>query len=286
MGWLRERMDEDMRLRNLAPGTRRLYRHGVKQLAGFHMKCPSRLDREDVRTFLVFLRDARKLSPETIKVHLCGIRFLYRVTLNRSEIVQGLQTPKIPVRIPEILSGSEVETLLSAVYSLKYRTILMTTYGAGLRINETCELRVEDIDSRRGLIYVRNGKGGRNRNALLGKRLLLMLREYWRAARPRGDYLFPGRPPRSSIHPESVRKMLRGVVRQCGFTKRVTPHTLRHSFATHLLESGTDTRMIQVLLGHQSICSTQLYVQVSSRILQQTKSPLDLLGTKEGEVLG
>jgi len=159
-------------------------------------------------------------------------------------------------------------------------------YAAGLRVSEACKLSVNDIDSRRMLIHIREGKGGRNRFAMLSRRLQHVLREYWRAERPGPPHLFPGQRPGTTLSVSSVQQALARAGRQCGITKRVTPHLLRHSFASHMLELGIDTRVIQVVLGHRSIRSTQLYAQVSSQLIGRAKCPLDLLGTKESEVLG
>jgi site-specific recombinase XerD len=207
------------------------------------------------------------------------------VTLQRERVVESFWTPHVAKKLPEVLSGSEVERLLGAITSLKYRAIVMTTYGAGLRISETCGLMVDDIDSERMVLRIRQGKGGEGRVAMLSERLLLVLREYYRVERPGEGYLFPGRQD-GKLGTEAVRRVLNRVVKKAGIKKRVTPHVLRHSFATHLMESGSDIRTIQVLLGHKSIRTTQLYAQVSTRQIRRTKSPLDLLGTKEGGVLG
>jgi site-specific recombinase XerD len=162
----------------------------------------------------------------------------------------------------------------------------MTTYGAGLRIGETCSLEIGDIDSKRMVIRIRDGKGGRDRYAMLGDRLLEGLREYFRLVRPAGPHLFPGERPGTAVSPDSVRAVLKKAVVKAGITKHVTPHILRHTFATHILEAGVDIRTIQALLGHRSIRTTQIYAQVSTDTIRRTKSPLDLLGTKKGEVLG
>jgi site-specific recombinase XerD len=286
MGVLKERMEADLKLRNLRPGTQEIYLRCARALAKFHMRSPAELGEEEVRAFLLSLRDERKLSPSTLKVHVAALKFLYEVTLQRPEVVRSVPTPRVPQKLPQILSGTEVEALLGAVCSLKYRAILMATYGAGLRIGETCRLKVEDLDSKRMVLRVEQGKGGRDRYAMLSPRLLMVLREYYRQVRPRGQYLFPGQRAGEPIHANSVRDVLKVAVKQCGITKPVTPHLLRHSFATHLLESGTHIRTIQVLLGHRSIQTTQLYAQVSTGVISRTTSPLDLLGTPEGKVLG
>jgi site-specific recombinase XerD len=279
-------MEADMRLRNFRPSTQAGYVRCVRKLAKFHRLSPDRLDAEQVRTFLVHLRDDTGLSASSIKVYIAALKFFYTVTLDRPEVTCKLRAPRVASSLPVVLSGSDVERLFAAIYSLKYRAILMTTYAAGLRIGETCQLRFADIDSARGLIHVRDGKGGHERRAMLSPRLLAALREYYRAVRPGGPYLFPGRVPTTPIRPESVRRVLRRVIEELGFDKPVTPHVLRHSFATHLLETGTDIRVIQVLLGHRSIRTTQRYTHVSARYIARTASPLDVLGTPQAEPLG
>jgi site-specific recombinase XerD len=247
------------------------------------MRSPEEMGKEEVRDFLIHLRDERKAHPLTINCYVAALKFLYANTLDRPEVVPTWFSPRKPRKLPQILSGKEVEALFDAITSLKYRAALMTTYAAGLRISETCRLQVADVDSERMLLHVREGKGGAERYAMLSSRLLVVLREYWKRARPPRPYLFPGQRPDRPLHPGSVRKVLRKAVEDAGIKRRVTPHQLRHSFATHLLDAGTDIRTIQVLLGHRSITTTQIYAQVSP---QRTKSPLDLLGTEEANQLG
>jgi integrase/recombinase XerD len=207
------------------------------------------------------------------------------VTLDRSRVAERIPWPKVPHKQPDILSGSEVAKLLKAVSSLVPAMALTTAYGAGLRISEACRLRVEDIDGKRKLIHVRLGKGGKDRYVMLGDRLLEGLREYWVKVKPRG-WLFPGAKTGRPLSPDAVRKALERARKVAKLKKRVTTHALRHAFATHLLESGTDIRIIQVLLGHASIRTTARYTQVSNKLIASTKSPLDLLGTKKGAALG
>lgn len=286
MGKLRDRMEADLRLQNFRAGTQAEYLRCAHKFAEHFMRSPKELDKEDVRGYLLHLLRVRKLSPSSMKVHIASLKFLYKVTLGRPDVVEAVRMPRMPKKLPEVLSGSEVESIISAVESVKYRALVMTTYAAGLRVSEACKLRVADIDSGRKLIRVQEGKGGRDRYVMLSERLLHGLREYFRAEQPKGEYLFPSKKPGSAITPSSVRSVLKAAVAKSGVKKRVTPHVLRHSFATHMLEGGADIRTIQVLLGHQSIRTTQLYAQVSTRHIARTKSPLDLLGTKEGEPLG
>lgn len=286
MGELRNRMEADLRLQNFRPGTQVQYLRCARKLAEHFMRSPEELGKEDVRGYLLYLLRVRNLSPSSMKVHIASLKFLYEITLGRPDVVEWVRMPRMPKKLPQVLSGSEVEAVIDAVKSVKYRAVVMTTYAAGLRVSEACRLRVADIDSTRMLIRVQEGKGGHDRYVMLSERLLQGLREYFRSERPQGEYLFPGRKPGSAVTPDSVREVLRAAVGKSGVKKRVSPHVLRHSFATHLLEGGADIRTIQVLLGHRSIKSTQLYAQVSTRHIARTKSPLDLLGTKDGEPLG
>jgi site-specific recombinase XerD len=187
--------------------------------------------------------------------------------------------------LPNVLAGSEVRAVIRAIEDLKYQVLIMAIYGAGLRVTEACRLRVDDIDSLRMLIHVRHGKGGKDRYVMLSERLLQTLRQYWKKHRP-GDLFFPGGTELGHLSPESVRKVLRQASAKAGLEKHVTPHLLRHSFATHLLETGTDLVVIQALLGHRYLESTAGYTRISSRVLRRVQSPLDVLGTAAGQLLG
>ena len=280
------RMAAEMKLRNFSPGTQEEYLRVVGVFSGFFGKRPEELGTEEVRTFLLDGRERRKLSPSTLRGYRAALRFFFESTLGRPEVVGVVSSPKVPRKLPTVLSGSEVEALFDAILSSKYRAVVMTTYGAGLRISEACNLEPRDIDSKRMVIQVRHGKGGDARSVMLSGRLLEVLRTYWRSERPSGPFLFPGDPPTSALSTASVRRVIDKAERRAGLTKRVTPHVLRHSFATHLLETGTDIRTIQVLLGHRNISTTQIYTQVSTSVVARTKSPLDLLETQKGQVLG
>jgi integrase/recombinase XerD len=221
------------------------------------------------------------------RMHVAAIRFLYAITLRRPEVVGWLVWPKTPRSLPVVLSGTEVFAVLEAIKSPKYRAILMCAYGSGLRVSEACALTPADIDSKRMVIHVRDGKRGRDRYVMLGERLLAALRTWWRIERPaREGYLFPGAAAGKHVSPETVRNALKKAAAGAGLEKRTYPHLLRHSFATHLLESGTDIRVIQRLLGHGSIRTTERYTHVSAAHIRRTKSPLDLLGTEAGKPLG
>ena len=279
MGELRDRMAADLRLRNLRPSTRESYLGCVRKFAAYHMRSPAEMGEEEVRDFLVHLRDDKHLVPSTIKGYVAALKFFYSNTLRRPEVVRPWLQPRVAKKLPEVLSREEVEVLLNGVESIKYRAVLMTAYGSGLRIGEVCRLQVKDVDSGRMLLHVRDGKGGRDRYALLSPRLLEALRTYWRAERPAGAYLFPGHKADCPVSPEAVRKVQHKAAQQCRIKKRATPHVLRHSFATHLLDAGTDIRTIQALLGHRSIRTTQLYTQVSPEHISRVTSPLDTLET-------
>lgn len=285
MGQIRDRMEGDLRLRGYRERTVAEYLRCAGKFAAYFGRSPYRLGQAEVREFLLHHMEAGR-APGTLKVYTGALRFLYAVTLNRPEEVAGLPWPKMRRTLPDVPSGTEVELLLSAITSVKSRVVLTAAYGAGLRLGEACRLCVGDIDSKRMLIHVRDGKRGRDRYVMLSTRLLEVLRAYWRNERPTGEYVFPGEGRCPHIGLETVQRSLKRAVRQCGLTKRVTAHTLRHAFATHLLEGGTDLRTIQALLGHESIRTTQTYVHVTLSHLRRTRSPLDVLGTPEGEALG
>jgi site-specific recombinase XerD len=233
----------------------------------------------EIRAFLLYL-ERKKSSASTLNVYASALKFLYRVTLDRPQLADRIPHPRrVAQRLPDVLTGREVELLLYSIRSLKQRAIVMIAYGAGLRVSEVCALRVEDIDSSRMTIHVRQGKGKRDRFVMLAERVLLALREYWSNERPVRPFLFPGDQPGRCISVSAVQKSLTLAALRAGLTKRVSPHVLRHSFATHLLESGTDLRVIQTLLGHSSISTTLRYTRVSPGHLQKTASPLDRLAT-------
>ena len=275
MGQLRDKMKADLKLRRYRTGTIDNYLLCARKFVAFHRRPPAEMGEAEIRQYLLHLVEERRIGAAGHKMHVAAIKFLYGVTLGRPEAAVRVPWPKVPTRLPDILDGREVERLFEAVEPIQHRAIVMTAYGAGLRISEACSLGVTDIDSQRGVIHVRDGKRGRDRFVMLSLRLLGVLREYWRAVRPKGPELFPGAVAGSVVSPRTVRVALRKAVTKAGIKKRVTPHVLRHCFATHLLERGTDLRVIQVLLGHGSIRSTARYTQVSTRHIARTKSPLD-----------
>ena len=272
---LRRRMIEDMTVRNLSPATQRSYLHAVAKFSRYFSRSPDRLDIEDVRAFQVFLV-SQKISWPALNQTVCALRFFYGVTLNRPEIPERIAYAREPQKLPVILSADEVVRFLEAVPSLKTRTALTTAYAAGLRASEAVSLKVADIDSSRMLIQVRHGKGAKDRTVMLSPQLLAILRIYWRLARPR-EWLFPGRDESKPIDVQVLHAACRSATKAAGLAKRVTVHTLRHSFATHLLESGVDIRIIQVLLGHNSLSTTARYTQVATTTIAKTRSPIDRL---------
>ncbi len=273
---LRQRMLEDMRLRNLSAETQRSYIHYVEGFANHFGVSPGKLGLDDIRAYHLFLVEQRQLAPPTINCAIAALQFLYTVTLDMPWSNAQFPRMKVPHKLPEILSLDEVTALFSHIHILKHRAVLMLCYGSGLRISEAVRLKAAHIDSHRMLIRVEQGKGAKDRYTVLSARLLTLLRAYWRQQRP-VDYLFPGTKAGTHLQPDTVRELCHQAARMAGLTKRVTPHLLRHSFATHLLESGTDTRAIQVLLGHSRIDTTARYIAVSPQSVSRLVSPLDQL---------
>ena len=276
MTTLRQRMIDDLKLRNYSPRTIEAYVSRIVAFAKFHRRSPEQLGPEDVRTYQVHLVEVRKLSAASVGIATSALRFLYKVTLKRDWALEDIPMPKKPFRLPVILSHDEVTRLLEAVASLKHRTLLTTTYAAGLRVSEATHLRVTDIDSERMVLRVDQGKGRKDRYVMLSPRLLEALRAYWRGERPR-LWLFPGDRPEQPITKGAVEAACQKARRVAGLTKPVTPHSLRHAFATHLLEAGTDVRTIQLLLGHRSLATTSRYLKVATSTVCATRSPLDWL---------
>ena len=276
MGVIRERMIEEMELRGMAPATKKSYLVCCRVFVAHFMKSPEQLRAEEVKAFLLHLMRARKVGPSTSRVYIAALCFLYRHVLGIPGVVEYLPRPRIPKKLPDVLDREEVMRLLGMVRSLMLRMILTTTYAAGLRISEALRLEVNDIDSKRMVIHIRGGKNGKDRLVPLSPELLAMLRRYWVDSRQRGPLLFPGRTGRP-VHIDVIRRALRATVRESGIKKRVTLHSFRHGFATHLLEDGTNVRVIQALLGHSNLETTGHYTQVSTRNFKDVTSPLDRL---------
>jgi len=277
MGRLQDQMKTDLLLKRYSPHTTRAYLRCIRDFAKHFMRSPAEMGETEVRQFLLHLTQERKISSGLQTTYVSALKFLYRITLRQPGVVEHLPYPKRPKTFPVVLTMQEVLTLFAAIQSPKYKAILATAYGAGLRISEVCALKPMDIDSQRMLIHVRLGKGSKDRYVLLGETVLALLRDYYKNARRKGVYLFPGYKPQSPLCPAAVRKVMKKAVRKAGLSKKTTFHTLRHSFATHLLESGYDIRVIQALLGHASIQTTQRYTHVTDRLLSLARSPLDLI---------
>ena len=276
MSPLKQRMLEDMQLKNFSAGTQRSYIHYVTGYAYHYNLSPAKLGLDDVRNYQLHLIDQRQLSPNSINCFLSAVQFLYTVTLDMPWSKAQFGRMKVPEKLPVVLSEEEVLAFFEHVGILKHRAVLMLCYGSGLRIAEAVSLKLENIDSKRMLIHVQQGKGAKDRYTVLSHRLLILLRAYWRIQQP-ADWFFPGTKAGTHIQPATIQEMCRDAARLAGITKRVTPHVLRHSFATHLLESGSDTRVIQVMLGHSRIDTTARYTSVSPQTISRTGSPLDRL---------
>jgi integrase/recombinase XerD len=276
---LRRRMIEDMQVRNLSPVTQRCYVHAVTKFARHFNRSPDRLGLAEIRAYQIHLTTTG-ISWAGFNVAVCALRFFYGVTLGRTAIVERIPYARKRRQLPVILSADEVARFFAAVPSLKHRTALMTAYAAGLRVSEVVRLTIADIDSRRMLIRVERGKGGSDRYVMLSPQLLIVLRAYWREARPE-HWLFPGQDESRPLDASVLQWACRNARTAAKLGKPVTVHTLRHSFATHLLESGTDIRIIQVLLGHRDLSTTARYTQVAATTIGNTVSPFDRLKLEE-----
>ncbi len=272
---LRQRMMQDLALGGYADSTKAKYIRAILRLAVFFWLSPEELDQEDLRVWVEHLLTHDR-SDGWLRGHFAALKFLYVKTLGRPEMVSFLSFPKSREKLPVVLSATQVAQLLEAIIEVKYRVFFTTMYATGLRFDEARHLETRDIDAARGLIHIRHGKGDKERFTLLSKRLLAILRAYWRQERPKAPYLFTSRNG-GPLCEATARKALHLAVAEAGLEKTVTPHCLRHSFATHLLENGTELRVIQMLLGHSSIRSTTRYAHVSTALLSKTTSPLDLL---------
>ncbi|HVB78902.1 MAG TPA: site-specific integrase [Candidatus Binataceae bacterium] len=278
---LRQRMLQDMAMRGLREHTQHDYIRFVRDFASFLGRPPDTATAEDIRRFQVHQAEGG-VQPPTINSSVSALRFFFTVTLDRPDLSRRLVLVRHPRKLPDVLSVEEVGRLLEAAPGLKYKAALGTAYGAGLRVSEVAALKVDDIDSTRMLIRVEQGKGRKDRNAMLSPQLLELLRLWWREGKRRNvmpphGWLFPGR---SAVEPVSTRQINRAVheaAEVAGIRKRVTPHTLRHSFATHLLEQDVDIRVIQVLLGHSKLDTTALYARVATKTIRAVTSPLEHL---------
>jgi site-specific recombinase XerD len=278
MSPLRRRMIEDMTIRKFAPKTQHDYLQRVKNFAAYLGRSPDTASSEDVRRYQLHLT-ASGVGVPTINQTVSTLRFFFKVTLGRPDLVERTTFVREPRKLPVVLSPEEVVRLLDAAPGLKYKAALSVAYGAGLRVSEVVALKVGDIDSKRMIIRVEQGKGGKDRYVMLSPHLLELLRAWWRAARPQG-WLFPGRDRVQPMTTRQLRRACHAAAHMAEIGKPVSPHTLRHSFATHLLEQNTDVRVIQVLLGHAKLDTTALYTRVATRTIRKIMSPLDRITGK------
>ena len=286
MGKLYDKMEAELKLLRYSDSTREAYLRCSRIFVKHFMRPPTQMGESEIRSFLTHLIDEEHASESKQKMYVASLKFLYERTLQRPQEVVNIPWPKVSHPLPDILSGTEVQQLLLAIESLKHRAIVMTSYAAGLRIFEACKLQCADIDSKRGVIHVRAGKRKKDRYVMLSDRLLDFLRLYYKQTRPPEPFLFPGRDLEKPIRCDTVQKALKQALEKTGIQKQITSHSLRHAFATHLLEAGTDIRIIQQLLGHGSIRSTQRYTKVSRKHIASVKSPLDVLGSPQAQIHG
>ncbi len=278
---LRQRMIDDMRMRKLSPKTQACYIRIVKRFASFLGRSPDTANTEDLRRYQLYLVD-HGISSISLNTTITGLKFLFETTLDRPELLAKIHPVHEPRKLPVILSREEVARLLAAVDNLKHQTALSVAYGAGLRASEVVSLKVSDIDSQRMTLRVEQGKGSKDRYAMLSPVLLERLRAWWKLAHAQGKmlpggWLFPGLDPIDPLNPRQLNRAIKAAAEAAGIDKRVSMHTLRHSFATHLLEQKVDIRVIQVLLGHKKLETTALYAQVATDILREVVSPIETL---------
>jgi site-specific recombinase XerD len=273
---LRRRMTEDMTMRNFSPYTQRNYLFAVARFARHFDTSPADLGPEHSRAYLNHLI-ARKVSSSYFNINVAALRFLYTVTLERDLALTKLTFQKRPRKLPTVLSSEEMAWFLASIPDGKMRAVLVTAYAAGLRVFEVVALRVRDIDNQRMVLRIAEGKGGKERLVMLSPKLLDLLRAYWKAEHPRSEWLFPGRDPGQHISIRSVQLACQTARDAAGISKHITMHTLRHSFATHLLEAGTNVCTIKLLLGHRSLSTTARYLHVATSTVCAVPSPLDRL---------
>jgi Site-specific recombinase XerD len=268
-------MIDDMTIRNMSPNTKNIYISAVARFSAYHRRSPDKLGLEDIRDYHLHLV-SRNLKPTTINPIMGALRFFYGKTLGQKDIVDEIPYARLADSLPAVLSREEVERFLKTVRNLKMRTAFITIYAAGLRVSELVALTSRDIDSTRMVIAVRHGKGGKDRYVMLSEQLLGILRDYWKRTKPT-HWLFPGPDPLQPVTTRSLQRVFHDAAEAAGLDKNVTVHTLRHSFATHLLEQKVDIRVIQGLLGHRNINSTTRYTRVAVDTIRQIQSPLEQL---------
>jgi len=269
-----------MQIRNFTANTQAAYLQQIALLARYYHQSPEALGPQQIQAYQLYLTNERKLAPGSLCTIAAALRFLYHVTLKRDWARDDIPIPKKPLKLPVVLSPEEVEHFLACIGSLKHRTLLTVAYAAGLRVSEATHLKVTDIDSQRMVIRVEQGKSQKDRYVMLSPRLLEELRAYWKRARP-AAWLFPGDMPGQPISRHAVSQACDKARRVSGIDKPITPHSMRHAFATHLLEAGTDVRRIQLLLGHRSLATTSHYLKVATSSVCATVSPFDLLPRPE-----
>lgn len=276
MGQLHDRMEMDLKLKNVSASTRKIYLIYARKFVAYYRRDPAEISDQEIRRYLLQLIQVEMISHGTYRQVLAALKFLYTVTLGQDWKIRQIPFPKQRRVLPATLRIDQVAAVLAAIRRVKYRVLLMTMYAAGLRISEACRLRVDDIDSKRMALRVRDGKGGKDRFTLLPQRLLQVLRQYWQIDKPRG-WLFPGKTQEGHSNPSSVRTAFKIALGQAGVAGDYTPHALRHSFATHLLDAGTELVVIQALLGHSHLKTTAIYTHVSTATIRRTVSPLEQL---------
>ena len=275
---LKQRMLEDLHIRNYSPSTVRCYVRSVAEFAKHFKKSPEHLGPEEIRKWQLYLRDEKKLKLSSYIQAVCALRFFYRNTLNRKIDIDRIPLPRYETKLPVILSKEEAKALLEAPRRLDQRAILATLYGAGLRVSEVTNLKVSDLDRKRRVINVRGGKGHKDRQVMLPDSLREVLVAWWRRARP-AEWLFPGEKPGHHLSRETVFRTCKDAAQLAGINKNVHPHSLRHAFATHLLDDGISLPVIQVLLGHLNLKTTARYLHVSDTAVRSARSPLEMLGS-------
>lgn len=282
---LRERMIEDMRIRGMGEKAQKAHIRAIKDFAGFLKRSPDTATPEELRAYQLHMTDAG-VTPTTFNARIVALRFFFGMTCGREDMKRFMQFRTQPRKLPVVFSVEEVSDLLMAAPGpgLKYRAALSISYGAGLRASEVCQLRVADIDSDRMLIHVEQGKGRKDRKVMLSPGLLGLLREYWKESRPEG-WLFPGKPKINPISSRQLNRAFTSAKNMAGISKHATLHTLRHSFATHLLEANTDVRVIQVLLGHAKLTTTAQYTHVATKTIRDTVSPYEMIAKLKDQTL-
>lgn len=278
MGYFSQKMEEDMMIRGLSPKTHRCYLACMKDFVRFFMISPDKLSLEHIREYQVYLTKEKKLSWSYFNQHVCALKFFYKNTVEREWDVEHIPFQKGGKKLPVVFSKQEVWALLNSINNIKHHAIALTMYATGVRVEEALNLKPSDIDSDRMVIHVKQGKGKKDRIVMLSPHLLMELRKYYRASFPKPKYyLFPGRDIQKPLHPRCVQTIFKKTVKRAGIRKEATPHTLRHSFATHLLEDGVNIRKIQQLLGHRSLKTTEIYTHIAKDFVNKTPSPLDTL---------